>query len=143
MLEKLKRINRAVPELWISIVFIGLICQLVGMCFVQDKALYTGALWIGVALALITVFHMYRSLDKALEPGVDAAKAVTISNLIRYGCIVVVFAIVLVTEIFNPLVTFLGLMSLKAAVYLQPITHKICNKIFCEMEPYTGKHAGG
>ena len=57
------------------------------------------------------------------------------ANLIRYGCIVIVFMIVLLTDVLNPLITFMGLMSLKVAAYLQPFTHKLCNKVFHEVDP--------
>lgn len=135
MIEKLRRINRAVFELYVGIIFIGVLCQLIGMWFVQDKVLYTMALWLGIVLALITVLHMYRTLDRALDMGAEATKAVTKANLIRYGCIVAVFGIVLATGVLNPLITFMGLMSLKVAAYLQPFTHKLSNKFFHEVDP--------
>ncbi len=135
MIEKLRNVNRALLELCLGILFIGLVCQLVGMWFVQDKVLYATALWLGVVLAWITVVHMYRTLDRALDLGADATRAVTKANLVRYGCIVVVFGIVLVTGTLNPLITFMGLMSLKVAAYIQPFTHKLCNKFFHEVDP--------
>ncbi len=135
MIEKLRKVNRALLELYLGIIFIGLMCQFIGMWFVSDKLLYTVALWLGVILALITVMHMYRTLDRALDLGADATKAVTKANLVRYGCIVVVFGIVLATGVLNPLITFMGLMSLKVAAYLQPFTHKLCNKFFHEVDP--------
>ncbi len=135
MIEKARRINRALLELWIGILFVGLLCQLVGMWLVAEKWLYTIALWLGILLAMITVFHMYRTLDRALELGAGAVKTVTASNLIRYGCIVIVFLLVWATKVLNPLVTFLGIMTLKVAAYIQPFTHKLCNKIFHETDP--------
>ena len=135
MIEKVKKINRALVELWIGILFTGLVFQLVGMWFAEDKVLYTVALWIGVVLALVTVVHMYRTLDRALDLGAGAQKAVTAANMVRYACIVVVFVIVLLTKVLNPLITFLGIMSLKVAAYLQPFTHKLCNKVFHEVDP--------
>ncbi len=135
MIEKVKKINRALVELWTGIIFVGLLCQFVGMWFAEDKRLYTIALWIGVVLALVTVVHMYRTLDKALDLGAGAQKVVLTANMVRYGCIVLVFVIVLWTGVLNPLITFLGLMSLKVAAYLQPFTHKLCNKVFHEVDP--------
>ena len=41
----------------------------------------------------------------------------------------------MVTNVMNPLVVFLGYMSLKGTAYLQPFTHKLCNKIFHETDP--------
>ena len=135
MIEKVKQINRALLELWIGILFVGLLCQLIGMWFADSKVLYSIALWMGIVLALVTVVHMYRTLDRALDLGAGAQKAVMTANLIRYGCIVIVFMIVLLTDVLNPLITFMGLMSVKVAAYLQPFTHKICNKVFHEVDP--------
>ena len=135
MIEKVKQINRALVELWIGILFTGLVFQFVGMWFAEDKFLYTVALWIGIVLALITVVHMYRTLDRALDLGAGAQKAVTVANMIRYAVVVIVFLIVLMTKVLNPLITFLGIMSLKVAAYLQPFTHKLCNKVFHEVDP--------
>ena len=135
MKEKLRKVNRALLELDFGIIVIGILCQLIGMWFVTDKLLYSIALWLGIVLALVTVAHMYRTLDRALDMGADATKAVTKANAIRYGCIVIVFGIVLATGVLNPLITFMGLMSLKVAAYIQPFTHKLCNKFFHEVDP--------
>ncbi|MBP5282899.1 MAG: hypothetical protein J6Z22_10425, partial [Lachnospiraceae bacterium] len=35
----------------------------------------------------------------------------------------------------NPLFIFLGYMTLKFTAYLQPMTHKLCNKVFHETDP--------
>lgn len=135
MIERLRKINRALLELCLGILFVGLLCQFIGMWFATDKLLYTVALWLGILLAFLTALHMYRTLDRALDYGTNATKMVTKANLVRYGCIVAVFCIVMITGVLQPLVTFLGLMSLKVAAYLQPFTHKLCNKIFHEVDP--------
>ena len=135
MKEKLRKINRALLELCLGIVFLGLVFQFAGMWFADHKLYYTLALWLGVVLAFITAIHMYRTLDKALDYGADAVKMVTKANLLRYVCIVVVFGIVLWTGVLNPLISFLGIMTLKVAAYMQPFTHKLCNKFFHEVDP--------
>lgn len=135
MIERIKKLNRAVVELWIGIIFTGLVFQFAGMWFAKDKSLYTIALWIGIVLALTTVVHMYRTLNRALDLGSGAQKAVTTANMVRYAVVVIVFLIVLLSGTLNPLITFLGIMSLKVAAYLQPFTHKLCNKIFHEVDP--------
>ena len=135
MIEKIKEINRALLELWLGILFTGVLMQLIGMWFVKSKLYYSVALWIGIVIALLTVYHMCRTLDRILDLGDGAQKAATTANLIRYGCIVIVFVIVMLTDVLNPLITFMGLMSVKVAAYLQPFTHKLCNKIFHEVDP--------
>ena len=134
MIDKLKQMNRGLLELSLGILFWGMICLVVGIFFVEEPILYILSLALGVLLALITAYHMYRTLDRALELGADAAKAVTSANLIRYACIVIVFILVWLSDVLNPLFTFLGLMTLKAAAYMQPMTHKVCNKFFYWLE---------
>lgn len=135
MIEKIKSINRGLLELILGILILGIVCLLAGVFWVKDPGLYAAALILGVVLALITAYHMYRTLDKALDLGADAAKVVTRANLIRYSCIVAVFGLVWLSGRLNPLITFLGLITLKFAAYMQPLTHKVCNKIFHEVDP--------
>lgn len=135
MLEKIKRIHRALLELWLGILFVGLLLQFIGMWFAKNWILYTVALWVGIVVALLMVLHMYKTLDKALELGPGAQKSMLIANMVRYICVVIVFVIILLTDILNPLITFMGVMTVKVAAYLQPFTHKLCNKIFHETDP--------
>lgn len=135
MIDRLKQINRGLLELCLGILFLGMLCVIAGSLLTKEPVLYAIAVGLGVLLAWLTALHMYRTLDRALEPGMDAVRAVTTANLIRYACIVIVFMLVWLTGKLNPLFTFLGLMTLKAAAYMQPLTHKVCNKIFHEVDP--------
>ena len=129
MINRLKRINRGLFELSLGILFLGALCLIIGIFLVKEPGLYAAALLLGVLLALITAYHMYRTLDRALDRGKDAAKMVTTANLIRYFCIVAVFFLVWLSGL-NPLFTFMGLMTLKFGAYMQPLTHKVVNKFF-------------
>ena len=131
MINRLKRINRGLFELSLGILFLGALCLIIGIFLVKEPGLYTASLLLGVLLALITTYHMYRTLDRALDLGGEAAKRVTTANLIRYFCIVAVFFIVWLIGL-NPLFTFMGLMTLKFGAYMQPLTHKVVNKFFHE-----------
>ena len=131
MINKLKHINRGLFELSLGILFLGAVCLITGIFLVKDPGLYTVSLLLGVLLALITAYHMYRTLDRALDLGGEAAKRVTTANLIRYFCIVAVFFLVWLIGL-NPLFTFMGLITLKFGAYMQPLTHKVVNKFFHE-----------
>lgn len=141
-MERLKKVNRTVWELWIGILLFGLFCQAAGMFLVSDRMLYSRALWAGILAALFMVLHMYRGLDAALEAGPEAWKLLAFSNLLRYGGIVGLFALVLFTGSLNPLFVFQGVMSLKVAAYLYPVIHRICNRILKEVEKKKGKEEG-
>ena len=53
-----------------------------------------------------------------------AQAAATRQNIIRYLVVVIVFAILMVTGIGNPLAAFAGVMGLKLSAYAQPILSK-------------------
>ena len=131
MINRLKNINRGLFELSLGILLLGAACLIIGIFLVKEPGLYAVALLLGVLLALITAYHMYRTLDRALDLGSEAAKRVTTANLIRYFCIVAVFFLVWLIGL-NPLFTFMGLMTLKFGAYMQPLTHKVVNKFFHE-----------
>lgn len=135
LINRIKGINRALLEIITGIIFLGVVCHLIGVQFVQDKSAYGIGLWIGIVMAIATACHMYRMLNKALDLGMDASKFMISANMIRYVFIVMCFAIIMITDKFNPLYTFLGIMTLKVAAYLQPFTHKLYNKVFNETDP--------
>ena len=136
MIEKARKINRTLLELYLGMVFLGVICWLIGAFFVSDQGYYALSLWFGVLTACVNATHMNRTLEKALYfDAADASKTVTGGYLIRYVALVILFGIIMITKVMNPLVVFLGCMTLKGAAYLQPFTHKLCNKIFRETDP--------
>lgn len=135
MMKTLRQVNRTLLEMDIGILFTGSICQLVGAFLVEDQLRYAASLWFGIVFALVNTYHMYRSLDKALDyDEKNASKLLFRGYLIRYMSVAVVLLIIMLTEVMNPLVVFMGYMSLKVTALLQPITHKLCNKLFHETD---------
>ena len=134
-MNRLKEINRALLELDLGILFGGAVCQLVGMWPASHKGLYARALWLGILLALLGTWHMYRTLDRALDLGDGAAKVMVTGGLLRYAVLCIILGIIMITDVLNPLIVFLGYMMMKVAAYLQPFTHKLCNMFFHETDP--------
>ena len=135
MIEKIKSINRALLELFLGIVMLGVLSQVIGIFLFSDLWRGSVALWFGILMALVTALHMYRSLDEALSYGAEAPKMAVRASMIRYGAFILLFAVIMLTDVWNPLITFWGLMTLKVAAYLQPFTHKFCNYLFHETDP--------
>lgn len=113
----------------------GIVCQLVGAFFAEEQFRYASSLWFGVLFAVISSIHMARTLDKALPSGEAAAKIITRGYVFRYLVVIMVLAVVSVTNVMNTLIVFLGYMSLKITAYLQPFTHKFYNMLFHETDP--------
>lgn len=135
MVERLRKKNRTLLELQAGIVFVGVVCQFVGAFFVERQGYYAKSLWFGVLMSLAASVHMYRTLDRGLDYGADASKVIFRGYLFRYAFLIFVLAVVMVTEVMNPLVLFMGYMSLKVAAFLQPFTHKFSNAFFHETDP--------
>ena len=112
-------------ELLCGILVYGVIGQLVILCFLHDKIWLSIGWWIGVLTAVLSAYHMWWGLDRALDLGEkDAVKLITSYNLLRYAAIVIIMGIVMLTEIGNPLAAVFGVFGLKAGAYMQPFIHK-------------------
>ncbi len=130
MREKIIRINRTLFELETGILIFGLVCQLF-VLFTEDKAGYSLGLWLGILTAAVSAFHMWWSLDRALDyPEKEAVKSLSTHNILRYGFIVVVFTLIAISGTANPLSAFLGIMGLKASAYMHFITRKVSKMIY-------------
>ena len=91
MINTLKKINRTVLEMDLGILFLGVSAQIIGAFIAKDGAMYAKSLWFGVLLALFSIYHMYRSLDRALDqPEKTATKMIIRAYVLRYvvysGC---------------------------------------------------------
>lgn len=129
MLKRLRLLNNALPALWISILLYGVVCQIVGFFLVKDKISYSLGLWTGIILAMAMAYHMAYVLSNALEMGERGAQlSVTKHNMIRYGVVVLVLGILMLTDAANPLAAFAGLMGLKVGAYIQPFIDKIISR---------------
>lgn len=135
MADRLKSINRTLLEMEMGLVFWGIACQIVGMFLVKDRLYYTKSLWFGILFGVASIVHMYRSLDRALDYDEKRAnKMIFCGYLFRYVLFAGILFIIMITEVMNPLVVFLAYMGMKVAAFLQPFTHKLCNKLFHEEE---------
>lgn len=126
MINKLKQISDVLPDLLIGILIYGVLCEVIGMFFVKNRLYYSIGLAIGIICAMAMAIHMAWSLNIALDLGEEGAVSkMKMHNLIRYGVLVVIFGLLMVSNVGNPLVAFLGIMGLKVAAYIQPFTHKL------------------
>ena len=116
-------------ELLAGILFFGILVWLILIWFLERKLYFSLGLGLGIILAVLAAFHMYWSLNKALDMGQAAVKYALSQNMVRYGVIIIAFGVLCVLDFGNPLAAFAGIMGLKAGAYLQPFTHKILSKL--------------
>lgn len=135
MTDFLKKADRTLLELHTGMFFAGILCQAAGLAFAPDRLRYTESLWFGILIGIAGSLHMARTLDRAMLDGADSRKVITGGYVLRYTFLTVLMAAVAMTDVMDVLVTFMGYMTLKVAAYLQPITHKIYNRLFHETDP--------
>ena len=126
----LKRINPVLPQLIVGILLYGILLQLTGMWFVNDKQAYTLGLWIGIALAIGMAINMAIVILDAVDGMASTGRSVRTGfwSVLRYVVVVGVFVAAWYFELANPLIMFLGLMGLKVSAYLQPMFYKIISR---------------
>lgn len=138
----LKKINRTLLEVLTAIVFWTVVAVSAGLMLPLESWSIGRLDWcLGIAtaavLAMVSIVHMQRCLDRGLDLDESTAtKVIFRGYLIRYVCFAAILVITTVAEILNPVILCLGyLLIMKVAVYSQPFTHKLYNKLFHETDP--------
>ena len=128
----LRRINPALPGLVVGIVLYGLIIQLAGVWFVEDKIGYSIGLWYGIAIAIGMGINLAMVIYDAVTFGGEgnANKQVIAKSLLRYTVVVILFCILGYFEFGNLFTAILGMFGLKISAYMQPFLNKLVNKLF-------------
>ena len=117
--------NETLVELWIGSVAFACVVILASIWFLKDKSAYALGIGLGCLMSCYLAYHMARNIEKALDYEAGAERIMRISSLLRYGMVVLVLIVSYYVPFLNPIGTFIGLMGLKVAAYLQPFTHKI------------------
>lgn len=128
---KIKKIDPTLLELVTGILLCGVAVEAAGIFFVERKLYYTLGWWAGILLAVFMAWHLWYSLNRGLDLGEDGApKYLAGRSIIRYTVVAAGYIAIAVTDIGNPVAAFFGILTLKAAAYLQPFVHKCFKKIF-------------
>ena len=127
----LRRLNDALPGLVLGIVIYGIVVELVGVWFVEDKLRYSTGLLIGIVVAIGLAINIAQVIRDAVEIyGADGAhNRLIIKSVLRYLVVVVVFFVMMKFNLGNLVTAFIGVLGLKVSAYLQPFTHKVILKI--------------
>ena len=127
----LKRMNDALPGLVLGIVIYGIVIELVGVWFVEDKLRYSTGLLIGIAVAVGLAINIAIVIRDAVEIyGADGARnRLIIKSVARYLVVVVVFFVMMKFNLGSLVTAFIGVLGLKVSAYLQPFAHKVILKI--------------
>lgn len=126
----LKRLNDVLPSLVATIIVFGVIVELIGVWFVEDKIRYSSGLWIGIGCAVFMAINMSMAIEDAVSAfsEKESKRKIIVSAVFRY---VVVFLLLTLTFYFNIGSVFpalIGVMGLKIGAYAQPLIEKLRKK---------------
>lgn len=125
-----RRLNEALPGLLLGIIIYGVLFQVIGVWFVEERLLFTTGLWIGIGCAVFMAIHMAMSIEDAVSLGTeDGAKKKTIASaMFRYVVVLLVFVVMLYFQLGMLLPAFFGVLGLKVSAYLQPVFYRLLGK---------------
>ena len=125
----MKKINQTLFELIIGILVSGFLIWLASLLITGFDAAFAVSYAAGVATAILLSFHMYRSIDRALdmEPG-DAEKYMRKTYIVRMLIIFTAAGIVCWIDQEDIIAVFLGILCLKFGAFLQPLTSRLLGK---------------
>lgn len=127
----LRRLNDALPGLVLGIVIYGIVVELVGVWFVEDKLRYSTGLLIGIGVAIGLAINIAQVIRDAVEIyGADGSRnRLIMKSVLRYLVVVVVFFVMMKFNLGNMVTAFIGVLGLKVSAYLQPFAHKVILKL--------------
>lgn len=127
----LRRINEALPGLVFGIIFYGLIIQLTGVWFVDDKVRYTIGLWYGVAIAVGMAINLAMVIydSVTIDGGKNANRRIIIKSVLRYLVVVALFMILGYFKFGNLFTALIGVLGLKISAYAQPLLQRVAKQI--------------
>lgn len=116
-------------DLWIGIVLYFIIFEIIGIIFVENRLSYTIGLLIGCILGAFMAWHMYDSIDTALDmPEEDAVKYMRKKSIFRWLVMLgVTFAGMKFTIMSVPAL-LIGILGLKIAAFCQSYTNMYITK---------------
>ena len=130
MIEKMDSLRRTVLELLIGIFLFCMLFEIVGILFVADKISHSIGIGCGMLIAAGMTIHMAYNINDALDWDAEqAAKTLRRGSALRYSVIVLVTVLLAYFKIGNVISCVLGILSLKTAAYVQPLVHRVINKI--------------
>lgn len=127
----LKRINDALPGLVVGILIYGVIIQLTGVWFIDDKLRYSTGLWFGIAIACGMAINLAIVIRDSVE-FMDVAHAnrrIIMKSVLRYIVVVILFFILGYFNLGNLFTAFIGVLGLKISAYLQPKGKAFADKL--------------
>ncbi len=125
------RYHETLVELIAGIIPVTVLAGAVGAVFVSEKLSFCLSLVLGAAAAVFLAIHMFVTIDRSLDMfAEDACKYSKRNYVLRliFMVLLVLCGLKLPGIHFPGL--FIGLLTLKASVYLRPVSHRLISKLY-------------
>ena len=124
------RTNSTLRELIAGATVYCFIWEIPLLILTERKLYHSLGLLAGLIACIFIAIHMAESIDVAVGLNEKGARAyIQKKASIRYLIVCAAVVLTEVTGLGNPLTFFAGIMGLKIGAYLQPLTHKVFEKI--------------
>ena len=127
----LRRINDALPGLVAGIILYGIIIQITGVWFVEDRVSYSIGLWYGITIAIGMAINLAKVIfDSVTIYGEENAnRRIIMKSVMRYAVVVILFFILGYFKFGSLYTALIGILGLKVSAYVQPLFQKIAGKL--------------
>ena len=127
----LRRINDALPGLVAGIILYGIIIQITGVWFVEDRVSYSIGLWYGITIAIGMAINLAKVIfDSVTIYGEENAnRRIIMKSVMRYAVVVILFFILGYFQFGNLFMALIGGVGLKISAYMQPLLQRAANKL--------------
>ena len=127
-----RQINGAIEtlmDLFVGLILYFIIFETIGLIFVENRLSYTLGLAVGCLAAAFMAWHMFVSIDSALDmPEQDAVKYFRKRSLIRWLVMLVAAFAGMRFAILSFPAVITGILGLKIAAFCQPYTNSYITK---------------
>ena len=120
--------KKTIREVLLGIAVYLLIASVPVLIFTNDKVKGEGGLLIGGAAAVLMLFSMKLSITKAMHMQKGHSAYLGFMSVARMLIVVALLGVIGWTGWLNLVTTFIGLLGLKFATYMQPVTEKLIAK---------------
>lgn len=124
MINKLRRLNEALPGLILGIIIFAALVELIGVWFSSDKLRYTTGTIIGMGCAIFLAINISIVIVDSISLGEGHEKQLAIKSVLRYFVVVAVFIITMKFNLGSMIPAVISVFGLKVSAYAQPLLNK-------------------
>lgn len=124
MINWIKRLNEALLGLIEGILIYGVLVEIVGVWFVEDKLRYTTGLIVGIACAVGMAIHIAMIIEESCRIGEGHNKLLSFKSVMRYVAVCLILFLLTLFKLGNMFTALIGILGLKVSAYAQPLLNK-------------------